>query len=36
MANLSLLNVCKSFRDNQVISPLDLNVQDGEFCVLVG
>lgn len=36
MANLSLLNVCKSFRDNQVISPLDLKVQDGEFCVLVG
>ncbi len=36
MANLSLINVSKSFRDTKVILPLDLSVQDGEFCVLVG
>ena len=36
MARLELRGVSKSFGTTAVIRPLDLVVEDGEFCVLVG
>ncbi len=36
MATLRLDNVSKSFGNNLVIPPIDLDISDGEFCVLVG
>lgn len=36
MATINIENVTKSFGDVEVIPPLDLQVEDGEFVVLVG
>lgn len=36
MSNIALKNVKKSYGDIQVIHGIDLEVQDGEFCVFVG
>lgn len=36
MANIELKNVTKSFGDVEVIPPLDIEIEDGEFVVLVG
>jgi len=36
MGNITLKNVTKSFDDLEVIHPLDLTVEDGEFVVFVG
>ena len=36
MANIELKNVTKSYGDIQVIPPLDLKIEEGEFVVLVG
>ncbi len=36
MGNITLKNVTKSFGDLEVIHPLDLTVEDGEFVVFVG
>jgi multiple sugar transport system ATP-binding protein len=36
MGALNLSNVCKSFGPVEVIRNVDLEVQDGEFCVFVG
>jgi len=36
MGNITLKNVTKSFGDIEVIHPLDLTVEDGEFVVFVG
>ena len=36
MANLKLIDIKKSYGKTEVIHGLDLEVLDGEFCVLVG
>jgi len=36
MGQITLQNVTKSFADVQVIPPLDLTIEDGEFAVFVG
>lgn len=36
MGKIELKNVTKSFGDTQVIPPLDLTIEDGEFAVFVG
>ncbi len=36
MGQITLQKVTKSFGDTQVIPPLDLTIEDGEFCVFVG
>ena len=36
MGQITLEQVTKSFGDVQVIPPLDLTIEDGEFCVFVG
>ncbi len=36
MANIELKNVTKSFGDVEVIPPLNIEIEDGEFVVLVG
>ena len=36
MGKIQLNQVSKSFGDVQVIPPLDLTIEDGEFCVFVG
>ncbi len=36
MGQIQLNQVTKSFGDVQVIPPLDLTIEDGEFCVFVG
>lgn len=36
MASIKLKNVTKSYGETQVIPPLDLDIKDGEFVVLVG
>ena len=36
MGQINLSQVTKSFGDIQVIPPLDLTIEDGEFCVFVG
>ena len=36
MANLKLIDIKKSYGKTEVIHGLDLEVFDGEFCVLVG
>ncbi|MCV3272833.1 ABC transporter ATP-binding protein [Roseobacter sinensis] len=36
MGQITLENVTKSFGETQVIPPLDLDIQDGEFTVFVG
>lgn len=36
MANIELKNVTKSFGDIEVIPPLNIEIEDGEFVVLVG
>ena len=36
MGRITLNQVTKSFGDTQVIPPLDLTIEDGEFCVFVG
>ncbi len=36
MGQITLEKVTKSFGDVQVIPPLDLTIEDGEFCVFVG
>ncbi len=36
MGRIQLQNVTKSFGDTQVIPPLDLTIEDGEFAVFVG
>ncbi len=36
MANLKLSDIKKSYGKTEVIHGLDLEVLDGEFCVLVG
>ena len=36
MANLKLIDIKKSYCKTEVIHGLDLEVLDGEFCVLVG
>lgn len=36
MGNIVLKQVTKNFGDTQVISPLDLNINEGEFVVFVG
>ena len=36
MGQITLHEVTKSFGDTQVIRPLDLTIEDGEFCVFVG
>ena len=36
MGQITLAQVTKSFGDVQVIPPLDLTIEDGEFCVFVG
>ncbi|MEM8699306.1 MAG: ABC transporter ATP-binding protein, partial [Pseudomonadota bacterium] len=36
MGQITLEQVTKSFGNIQVIPPLDLNIEDGEFCVFVG
>jgi len=36
MGNITLKNITKSFGDVEVIHPLDLTVEDGEFVVFVG
>ena len=36
MGKIELQNVTKSFGDTQVIPPLNLNIEDGEFAVVVG
>ena len=36
MGHIKLNQVTKSFGDTQVIPPLDLTIQDGEFTVFVG
>ena len=36
MGQIQLKQVTKKFGDVEVISPLDLTIQDGEFTVLVG
>ncbi len=36
MGRIQLENVTKSFGDTQVIPPLDLTIEDGEFAVFVG
>ena len=36
MGQITLEKVTKSFGDVEVIPPLDLSVEDGEFCVFVG
>ncbi len=36
MAEVSLLNVCKSFGNNEVIHGINCDIQDGEFIVILG
>ena len=36
MGQITLENVTKSFGEVEVIPPLDLTIEDGEFCVFVG
>ncbi len=36
MANLKLLDIKKSYGKSEVVHGVDLEVLDGEFCVLVG
>ncbi|MEY3876106.1 MAG: Maltose/maltodextrin import ATP-binding protein MalK [Pseudomonadota bacterium] len=36
MTKIKLKNISKSFGDTEVIKPLDLEIQDGEFMVFVG
>ncbi|MEO1551866.1 MAG: ABC transporter ATP-binding protein, partial [Pseudomonadota bacterium] len=36
MGQITLKKVSKSFGETQVIPPLDLTIEDGEFCVFVG
>ena len=36
MGNISLNQVTKSFGETQVIPPLDLDINEGEFVVFVG
>ena len=36
MGQIKLNKVSKSFDDTEVIPPLDLTIEDGEFCVFVG
>ena len=36
MGRITLEKVTKSFGETQVIPPLDLTIEDGEFCVFVG
>ena len=36
MAELRLVNVCKSFANTDVIREVDLTIADGEFCVFLG
>ena len=36
MANLELIDVKKTYDKLQVIHGIDLEISDGEFCVLVG
>lgn len=36
MGNITLTNVSKSFGETQVIPPLDIQIREGEFVVLVG
>ncbi len=36
MGQITLENVTKSFGDTDVIPPLNLTIEDGEFCVFVG
>ncbi|MXU65097.1 ABC transporter ATP-binding protein [Oceanomicrobium pacificus] len=36
MGQITLENVTKSFGSTEVIPPLDLTIEDGEFCVFVG
>ena len=36
MANLKLLDIKKSYGKTEVVHGVDLEVLDGEFCVLVG
>ena len=36
MGRIVLNNVTKSFGETQVIPPLDLTIEDGEFAVFVG
>ncbi|MEN0001663.1 MAG: ATP-binding cassette domain-containing protein, partial [Pseudomonadota bacterium] len=36
MGQIQLKNVTKTFGDTQVIPPLDLTIEDGEFAVFVG
>ncbi|MEM1049094.1 MAG: ABC transporter ATP-binding protein [Pseudomonadota bacterium] len=36
MGQITLQDVTKSFGETQVIPPLDLTIEDGEFCVFVG
>ncbi len=36
MGQITLENVTKSFGDVEVIPPLDLTIEDGEFAVFVG
>ena len=36
MGQITLQSVTKSFGDVEVIPPLDLTIEDGEFCVFVG
>ena len=36
MTSISLKNISKSFGEVEVIPPLDLEIEDGEFVVFVG
>ena len=36
MAGVTLKNVIKKYGDVQVIHGIDLEIEDGEFCVFVG
>ena len=36
MSGVILQNVVKSFGETDVIHGVDINIQEGEFCVLVG
>ena len=36
MASIVLKNICKSFKDSEIIKGVDLVINDGECTVLVG